>query len=50
MVDEQPVLLNEGEVAFHRMETFHSSRVEAFANGSTPLKECSGGNRTEHNA
>lgn len=43
MVDEQPVLLNEREVAFLRMETFHRSRVEAFAKGSTPLKECSGG-------
>lgn len=43
MINQQPVLLDEKEVVFHRMETFHRDRVRAFASDSTPLKQRSGG-------
>jgi hypothetical protein len=43
MIDQQPILLNEKEVVFHRMEAFHRDRLRAFCSGSSPLKGRRGG-------
>ncbi|MEX1027783.1 MAG: hypothetical protein WD049_07225 [Candidatus Paceibacterota bacterium] len=39
MAYQQPSLLNEKEIPFHRMESFHRERVQDFASGMTPLKK-----------